>query len=84
MRKSRNKSFVLMFIFAVVAIQFPVSLALSDTDEGNEILNEGGMISSDYLSSELSDSLQSDKAISEKTLDTKLSIFDEDLRQELK
>ena len=69
MRKSRNKSFILIFIFAVVAIQLPVSLSLSTKSRDNNILNQGIMNDTDYFSSELSDSLQSSNTISGKSLD---------------
>ena len=83
MRKPRNKSLILIFIFAVVAIQLPVSLSLSTKSRDNNVLNQGIMNDTDYLSSELSDSLQPSNTASIKTLDKDFSIFDKNLRQDL-
>jgi len=81
MRKSGKKLLFLMFIFAVVAIQVPVLLGLSANDNYSITPNQGDAINMDFLSPNLSDSLQSSDTVSGSTLGNEMSIFDDNLRQ---
>ena len=81
MRKSRKKILLLMLVFAVFAIQVPVSLGLSVNDNYGKTPLQADVTNMDYLSSNLSDSLQSSDIVLGLTLDNEMSIFDNNLRQ---
>ncbi len=80
MRKSGKKVLFLMLVFAVFAIQVPVSLGLSVNDNYNTTPSQENAINTDYLSSNLSDNLQSSDTVSGSTLDNEMSIIDDNLR----
>ena len=69
-----------MLIFAVVAIQVPVLLGLSATDNYSTTSSQGDAINMDFLSPNLSDSLQSSDILSDSTLGNEMSIFDDNLK----
>ncbi|MFX1374869.1 MAG: S8 family serine peptidase, partial [Promethearchaeota archaeon] len=80
MKKSRNKTYFLIFIFAVVAIQLPVSLGLSVKDNYKGIPTHVNEINADFLSSVLSNNLASGEYNTDSTQNNEMSIFDENLR----
>lgn len=81
MRKSGKKVLFLMLIFAIFAIQLPVSLGLSAINNYNSSSSQGNAMNTDFLTSNLSDRLPSSDTVSGSSLGNELSIFDDNLRQ---
>jgi hypothetical protein len=83
MRKSRNKHFIPIFILAVFAIQLTISFNLSAISMDDDFLNQESS-TLDYIKSELPQNLKPNDMISERVLNKDFSIFDENLKQELR
>jgi subtilisin family serine protease len=81
MSKLGKKVFFITFIFAVVAIQLPVTLGLGAMNNYNSTLSQESTLNIDFLTFTPSDSPPSDNTVSISTLDNEVSIFDDSLKQ---
>ncbi|MFX0030845.1 MAG: hypothetical protein ACFE8B_16650, partial [Candidatus Hermodarchaeota archaeon] len=83
MSKNRNQAFLLIFIFAVFAIQVPILLSLGAEDKYENIPSQNVIPNVDELKFSFPNNLKSSEISSSSSLNTELSIFDDSLKQDL-